>query len=122
MAITNINLGYVSGAKSFADSAAGSTANAVVASAATVYAITIDNTLNAAADTYFKLYDSAGAINVGTSVPDYVIRCRQGVKRTLVIPDGLYFANGIAEAALTTGGTAGSTGPTSNVPISIVYA
>ena len=52
-------------------------ANAAVvlkASSGTFYVIYADNSLNAAEAEYLKLYDSAGAIIVGTTVPDWVFK------------------------------------------------
>lgn len=122
MAVTSVSLGYVSGLKLYKNSASNATSSQVVAAAATLYEIEIDNTLNAAQDNFLKLYDSAVAITVGVTVPEYVFRVRQAVKRSIVMPDGLAFVNGIAESTVTAGGTAGSTNPGSNVALSLVYA
>lgn len=122
MAITSINLGYVTGAKLYKNSDSKSTQQQVVAAAATLYELQIDNTANAAQDNYLKLYDSAVAVTVGTTDPEYVFRVRQGVKRSMVFPDGLAFVNGIVEATVTTKGTPGTTNPGSAVAVDLVYA
>lgn len=122
MAVTNTNLGYVSGAKLFQDTDSENTAVTIVAATATLYQLEIDNTANAAQDNFVKLFDTAGAVTVGTTVPEYVFRIRQGVKRSLVFPDGLVFINGIVAATVTAGGTAGTTSPGSAVVLKAVYA
>lgn len=122
MAITNINLGYVSGAKLFQDTDNENTPVAVVAAAATLYQLEVDNTANAAQDNFLKLYDSAGPVTVGTTVPEYVFRIRQAVKRSFVFPDGLAFISGIIAATVTAGGTSGTTSPGSSVVVKAVYA
>lgn len=122
MAVSQVTLGYPSGAKLFSDTSNANTAVSVVAASATIYQIEIDNTANAAQDNYAKLFNTAGAVTVGTTVPDMVIEVRQGVKRSIVIPDGLAFESGIAVATVTAGGTGGTTSPGSAVVVKIVYA
>lgn len=122
MAITSVTLGYVAGLKLYKNSSTNNAGSAVVAAAAVVYEIEIDNTANAAQDNYLKLYDSAVAITPGTTVPDYVLRIRQAVKRAIVVPDGLAFTLGIQESTVTAGGTGGAVAPGSAVLLSIVYA
>jgi hypothetical protein len=121
MAISQIALGFASGAKLFTDTDNGATVIAVVAAAATVYELELDNTANAAQDNYVKIYNSAGAVTVGTTVPDYVFEIPQGTKRSIVIPDGLSLTLGLQVATLTAGGTAGTTGPTSDFVVKMVY-
>lgn len=122
MATTNITLGFTSGAKLFTETDLENTAIAVQASSLTIYEIEIDNTANAAQDNYVKFWNTAGAVTVGTTVPDMVIEVRQGVKRSIVIPDGLAYETGLSVACVTTGGTAGTTSPGSSVVVKIVYA
>ncbi len=79
----------------------------------TLYYVELDNTANAAAS-YVKLYDSAGPITVGTTVPDIVLKVAASVSRGFVLPGGgLAFTSGFSHAVVTAGGTAGTTGPTS---------
>lgn len=122
MATTNVTLGFVSGAKLFTETDLESTAIAVQASSTTIYEIEIDNTANAAQDNYMKFYNTAGAVTVGTTVPDMVIEVRQGVSRSIVIPSGLVYETGLSVCCVTAGGTAGTTNPGSAVIARIVYA
>lgn len=121
MATTQVTLGFPTGTKIFAETALGASAITLVGAAGVIYMIDIDNTLNAAQDNYLKIYDSNGVVTVGTTVPDHVIRIRQGQRRPIAIPEGLTMVNGIQVACLTTGGTAGTTPPTSSVPVKIIY-
>ena len=122
MAVSNVTLWYPSGAKLFQDTSSANSGVAVQASSTTIYEIEIDNTANAAEDNYVKFYNTAGAVTVGTTVPDMVIEVRQGVSRTVVIPSGLVYETGVAVATVTTGGTGGTTSPGSAVIVRIVYA
>ena len=122
MAVSNVTLGYPSGAKLFQDTSSANSGVAVQASSTTIYEIEIDNTANAAEDNYVKFYNTAGAVTVGTTVPDMVIEVRQGVSRTIVIPSGLVYEAGVAIATVTAGGTGGTTSPGSAVIVRIVYA
>jgi len=122
MAISNISLGLISGAKLFQDTDNESTAVSVQAASTTIYEIEIDNTANAAQDNYVKFYNTAGAVTVGTTAPDMIIEVRQGVKRSIVIPDGLVYESGLVIATVTAGGTAGTTSPGSSVIVKVVYA
>lgn len=121
MATSQVTLGYPSGAKLFTETDLESTAVAVQASSTVVYQIEIDNTANAAQDNYVKFYNTAGAVTVGTTVPDMVVEVRQGVKRSIVIPDGLAYETGLAVCCVTAGGTAGTSSPGSSVVVKIVY-
>src|SRR3990170_8808047 len=121
MATTNITLGFISGAKLFTETDLENTAISVQASSTTIYEIEIDNTANAAQDNYMKFWNTAGAVTVGTTVPDMVIEVRQGVSRSIVIPSGLIYETGLVVACVTTGGTGGTTSPGSAVVARIVY-
>lgn len=121
MAISSITMAQIASASLFQDTAQSNAAVSVKASSATFYEIEIDNTMNAAQDNYVKFYNTAGAVTVGTTVPDMVILVRQNTKRTLVIPDGIVYGNGLAVATVTAGGTGGTTAPTAALTVKIVY-
>lgn len=89
--------------------------------AATLYLLSIDNSANASAKTYTKLWD-ATAPTVGTTAPDMVIPVPGGATVTLAIPEGLDFLTGLSIASVTAGGTGGITGPTSDVSVVLVFA
>ena len=101
MAVSNVTLGFVSGAKLFQDTVSANSAVSVQGSSTTIYQIEIDNSANAAEDEYVKFWNTAGAVTVGTTVPDMVIEVRQAVKRSIVIPDGLVYQTGLAVATVT---------------------
>lgn len=122
MAVTQLPAASPSGVVSYNNTDSNETKSAVKASSGTIYSITIDNSANGAAS-YVKLYDVAsGSVTVGTTAPDWIFKVAASVKRTVVFPEGLAFATALTEASVTAGGTAGTTGPTSDVNLFIVYA
>lgn len=121
MAVSQVTLGYPSGTRLFQDTVSANAAVSVQGSSTTIYQIEIDNTANAAEDNYVKFWNTAGAVTVGTTVPDMVIEVRQAVKRSIVIPDGLVYQTGLAVATVTAGGTGGTTSPGASVVVKIVY-
>jgi hypothetical protein len=103
----------------------GASIDAVKASSAKVYSVTIDNTLNASAS-YVKLWNLAsGSVTLGTTAPDSVIFVPGSalVTETYFVgaAQGKTFATALSAACVTTGGTAGTTPPSSNVIVSINY-
>lgn len=105
----------------FIDTDCANAAVAVKASSGIIYELEIDNTGNAAAS-YVKIWNTAaGSVTVGTTAPDYIFMVPASVKRSIVIPDGLTLGTAIAVACVTGAGTAGSTSPTSDVTVKIVY-
>ena len=122
MTISVLDLSAPSGAKLYANTDLDATIAAIKASAGTLYSIIIDNSANAAAS-YLKLWDLAsGSVTVGTTAPDWIIKIAASVKKTIVFPEGLAFATALSAACVTAGGTAGVTGPTSDVDARLVYA
>lgn len=121
MAASQISLSFNAGSKIFTETDLENTGVAVVAAAATIYQMEIDNTANPAQVVYVKLYDTAGAVTVGTTVPDWVVRVPAGVKRSINLADGFAMANGIVAACVTAGGTGGTTSPTNSVVAKMVY-
>lgn len=123
MATTQVEVGTPSGLKVFKETDLGGTKVAVKASSGTIYGIVIDNTANAGEATYLKLWDAAsGDVTVGTTAPDWVIKIPAATKRSLVPPEGIAFGTALTAACVTTAGTAGTTNPTSDVVVSIIYA
>lgn len=121
MATTQITLGYPAGTNLFTETALGNTALTVKGSSATVNMVDIDNTANAATS-FVKLYNSAGAVTVGTTVPDEVYQIPASTRIALLFTSGKVFGTGLQAACVTAGGTAGTTSPTSAVIVRIVYA
>jgi hypothetical protein len=85
----------------------------------TLFMVEIDNTANSAV-TYVKVYDNT-TVTVGTTVPDWIFYAPASVKRTYSVPTGLAFSTGLAYAAVTQGGTAGTTSPSSAVLLKLVF-
>lgn len=92
--------------------------NDVTGAAGSVYQIDVDNEANADNPAFLKLYDSA-APTVGTTAPDFIFKVPVNQKRSLVIPDGWDFTN-LSLACVISGGTAGTTAPTSPVVVKLV--
>ena len=120
MAVTIIPLALAGAIKIIRDADCDATAeNNVADGAATIYAITVDNTANAAIE-YVKLYNSATAITVGTTDPDVILMVPVSVVRSYIFRNSLSMSTGLSFAAVTAGGTAGTTGPTSAMIVNIV--
>ena len=64
---------------------------------------------------YWKGYVGAAIASISVTAPDLVIMLPAGSRVVVNIIDGLIFAGGLSEACVQTGGTAGSSAPTSNV-------
>jgi len=121
MAVTNLILTALA-TNLFQDTSNANVVVSVKASAGTLYVIHVDNSANAGAASYVKLFDSAGAVTLGTTVPDWVIKVPGAfVGNVLIATSGLVFANGLQVATVTAGGTAGTTSPTGAVIVRIVY-
>jgi hypothetical protein len=125
MAITQVNVSSPSNEIIFSDTAISNAVDAVKASSAKLFWLTVDNTLNVAAS-YLKLYNVAsGSVTVGTTAPDMIIYCPPSVITyvnfgTGVAP-GITFGTALTAACVTTAGTAGNTGPSSNVTATLSY-
>ena len=105
----------------FTDTVNANAAVAVTTASTIIYMLDLDNTANGAEDNYVKLYNTAGAVTVGTTVPDDVIEVRQGVRLVVVFPQGKTLQTGVAVATVTAGGTAGTTSPGSAFIVRIAY-
>jgi len=122
MASTNIDIAVPSGAKRYANTDCNETKDAVKAASGTLYAVVIDNSLNVAAS-YVKLWDVAsGSVTIGTTAPDWIFKVAASGTSTIVWPSGQAFGTALTVGCVTTAGTAGTTGPTSDVVVQIVYA
>ena len=92
--------------------------NAIVGAACKILAIEIDNTNNGSQSVYVKLFDAA-SVTAGTTAPDEVFYCRGGKRRFInfFADDRLEFNTALSACCVTTGGTGGTTSPTSNVNV-----
>lgn len=125
MSITQINVSSPSNEIIFSDTAIGNAVDAVKASSAKLFWLTVDNTANGA-NSYLKLWNVAsGSVTVGTTAPDMVIFCPASVITTVYFgtasAPGITFGTALTAACVTTAGTAGNTGPSSNVIATLSY-
>lgn len=125
MAITQITIQTPANEILFSDTAIGNALDAIKASSAKVYYLTVDNTANGAAS-YLKLFNLAsGSVTLGTSSPDEVILCPGSVVTTVVYgtaaAPGKTFGTALTAACVTTGGTAGTVSPSSSVVLTVSY-
>ena len=122
MAISTVDISSPAGLKKYRNTDLAETKDAVDATSGTIHSVSVDNTANAAAVSYLKMWDAAsGSVTVGTTAPDYIIKIPAATKRTVVFHDGLAYGTGLVVACLTTAGTAGTTGPTSDVVVEIIF-
>lgn len=104
------------------DVALGTTVDQIKSTGANIFDVVIDNTANGAI-TYVKLF-FALAVNVvlGTTAPDWVIPVPANKKITVALPDGPAYPTALSMAAVTTGGTSGTTAPTSSTIVTVLYS
>ena len=121
MAVSIVDIASPSGLKKFRDTDLAETKIAVDATSGTLHSIVVDNTANGAVS-YLKLWDVAsGSVTVGTTAPDWTFKIAASVKRTIVLHDGEPYGTALTAACVTTAGTAGTTGPTSNVVVELIF-
>jgi hypothetical protein len=126
MAISIVNIPSPANEIVYTSTAMGSTVEGIKASSAKVFSIIIDNSANGGAATYVKLFNLAsGSVVLGTTVPDEVIYVPAGVVVTHVLYTGAglgkTFGTALSAAAVTTGGTAGVTAPSSSTVVTINF-
>ncbi len=121
MATSVVTIDVPAGLTRYKETDLNETKSAVKASAGTMHSIIIDNTANGAAS-FVKLYDVAsGSVTVGTTAPDWIFKVPASTKRSITFMDGgIAFATALTAACVTAGGTAGTTGPTSDVDVTIL--
>jgi hypothetical protein len=125
MAITQINVSSPSNEILFTDTAIGNAVDAVKASSAKLFWLTVDNSANAAAS-YLKLWNVAsGGVTVGTTAPDEIIYVPAlsivTVNYGTSAAPGKTFGTALTASCVTTAGTAGVTSPSSSVIVTISY-
>jgi hypothetical protein len=121
MAISQVDYDAPSGLIRYKNTASNNTKSGVKSSSGNLYALIVDNTLNAAVS-YVKLWDLAsGSVTVGTTAPDFIFYIPASTKLTIILPETIALANGLTESTVTTAGTAGTTSPSSNVALTILY-
>ena len=119
MPLTTAPQGFATGLKLFHQSAATSTAAVnLLNGPATLFHLFVDNTANAAI-TYVKLYNHASP-TIGTTDPVEVYKVAASTAEYFYIPSGIVFSTALSVGAVTTGGTAGTTNPSSSVPLFLI--
>lgn len=125
MAISQINVSSPTNEIIFNDSAIGNVADGVKSSSTLIYSVTVDNSANGSA-VYLKLFNLAsGSVVVGTTSPDEILYIPGSSVVTRVYftgaTPGVTFSTALSAICVTSGGTAGSTSPSSNVSATINY-
>ena len=125
MAISTVNVSSPSNEIIYNDSAMGNTADGIKSSSALIYSVTVDNSANGSA-VYVKLFNLAsGSVVVGTSAPDEILLIPGSsvVTRTYFTgaAPGITFSTALSAFCVTSGGTAGSTSPSSNVSVTVNF-
>jgi hypothetical protein len=126
MAITQVDVATPAGLIQFTDTSMSNAVDAVKGASAVLYSILINNSANSGAASYVKLYNVAsGSVTVGTTAPDEVIYVPASAIVTQYFftstAPGKTFATALSAACVTTGGTAGNTGPSSSVIVTLNY-
>lgn len=126
MAITTVNVSSPVGETIYTSTAMGNTKEAVKASSALVLWVRVDNSANAGAASYVKLWNVAsGSVTVGTTDPDEVIYVPASAIRTSMLftgaAMGVTFGTALTAACVTTGGTPGTVSPSSSVIVTIAF-
>ena len=126
MSITQVEIASPAGLIQFTDTAMTNTVDGVKGSSAVLYSIIVNNSANSGAASYVKLFNVAsGSVTIGTTSPDEVIY----VPASAIVTQFYYtssapgktFGTALSAFCVTTGGTAGNTGPSSNVSVTINY-
>lgn len=102
--------------QTFGDAA---TTELLASGAGTIYAVEIDNTLNTATS-YFKVYDTTGAVTVGSTGPYMILMCPGSSKIQYTFDSGVTISTGVTVVVVTTNGTTGATTPAGTVIVRIL--
>ena len=122
MSVSTVTLSTRFGAYFAKEDDADNSADTIKASSGTVYTVEINNSNNSA-NSYIKFYDHASPTVGGGSatVPEMILKCPASTTVTYQFALGIAFATQIKIAGLTAGGTDGTTSPTSNVIVKVIY-
>lgn len=106
----------------FVDTSNGATASQVKTSSAVLFLVEVDNSAGSI-EVFTKIYNVSSAPSVGTTAPHDIIRTPAGAvnPRTYGLGEGVTHGTGIFIATVTTGGTGGTTAPTSSVSVKVMY-
>jgi hypothetical protein len=123
MAITQVVVQTPANQTIFTDSVMGGTVDAVKASSCLAFYLFADNSANGV-PAYVKLFNLAqGSVVLGTTAPDEIVYVPANAKITHIFFTGAVigktFGTALSAAAVTTGGTSGTSG--SSIPVIISY-
>jgi hypothetical protein len=88
--------------------------------AETLYVVKIDNRNNPNAKSYVKIYNNASP-TVGTTDPEMIFFAPKGKRAWYVFPRGLTLSTALSAAAVTTGGTGGTTAPSNKTTVELYF-
>ena len=90
----------------------------ISASATALAQVHIDNSNNASATVYVKLWNKiASNVTVGTTAPDLIFPCPGGTTLTYAFPQETSFGTACSISAVTTGGTGGTASMTNSITV-----
>ena len=122
MALSTITLSARLGDSFAKETTTTSTKSVVSTTAVVIYMIEIDNLLNTSAPMYVKCWDAAtGSITVGTTAPPMILFASAASKVTYAFDQGVSFGTGLVLACVDSAGTAGTTSPSNNVIVKLIY-
>ena len=102
------------------DTAASATEVEVSTSGITIHQVRIVNTANTT-KLYLKLYNSnASGLTIGTSAPEVVLPVEASSSVEYAFDPGIVYSAALCYGVLTTGGTAGTTGPTTAITVELL--
>lgn len=119
MSVSNITITSLASSL-FQDTANTNGAIVIKGSSGTIYVLEVDNTALASV-VFVKLYDTAGAVVVGTTVPDWVFKITASINQVFTFIAGEAFSAGLQACCTTAGGTAGNTAPATPPTVRIAY-
>jgi len=121
MAISVVDLDTIAGLFLYTSTDIIGTIEAVKGASTVIYHLDLDNAANGAT-TFYKFWNVAsGSVTVGTTAPDMCILVPASTRIVIPIPAGLTFGTALSVAAVTTAGTAGTTSPTSDAILRLLY-
>ena len=103
------------------DTAAAATVQYAKGGSVKLVGFLVNNESNGA-KSYIKFYDATSGVTVGTTAPIALFMVPASTSRMYTMPGGIAFSTGVAYAVVTSGGTAGTTGPSSSVTVRLLIA
>lgn len=123
MALTEFGNSYYTYKFTHDDDLGTATTQNVTNGAATVYSVFVDNTANAGAFSFLKLYDTLpdGGIVPASTEPDYIFKVDVGARRQFLFPSGLPITSGLSLRCVQSATTSNVADPASNVIVTVLF-